>query len=130
MRGMDKILRLNKNSQGSQTVSVQGGVTLINVHNYLVGQDLELPFAAEIGDATVGSLTSSISKDSGVGDPAVTGSLYKSIVGVTYVNHMGLLVTLTDADNATALAHFKSSEGLLGIVVIVDLLSGAGTRAG
>lgn len=122
MRGMDKVLSLDKSSHGSQTVSVQGGVTLINVHNYLADQDLELPFAAEIGDATVGSLTSSISKDSGVGDPAVTGSLYKSIVGVTYVNHMGDLVTLTDADNTTALAHFKSSEGLLGIVVIVDLL--------
>lgn len=122
MRGMDKILSLNKNGQGPQTVSVEGGATLINVHNYLAEQELELPFAAEIGDATVGSLTSSISKDSGVGDPALTGSLYKSIVGVTYVNHMGDLVTLTDTKNATALAHFKSSEGLLGIVVIVDLL--------
>lgn len=122
MRGMDKILSLNKDGRGAQTVSVEGGVTLINVHNYLADQKLELPFAAEIGDATVGSLTSSISKDSGVGDPALTGSLYKSIVGVTYVNHMGDLVTLTDTDNATALAHFKSSEGLLGIVVIVDLL--------
>lgn len=122
MRGMDKILSLNKNAQGPQTVSVEGGVTLINVHNYLAEQELELPFAAEIGDATVGSLTSSISKDSGVGDPALTGSLYKSIVGMTYVNHMGDLVTLTDTDNDTALAHFKSSEGLLGIVVIVDLL--------
>jgi len=122
MRGMDKILSLNQNAQGPQTVSAEGGVTLIKVHNYLADQDLELPFAAEIGDATVGSLTSSISKDSGVGDQALTGSLYKSIVGVTYVNHMGDLVTLTEADNATALAHFKSSEGLLGIVVIVDLL--------
>lgn len=83
---------------------------------------MELPFAAEIGDATVGSLTSSISKDSGLGDMTLSGSLYKSIVGVTYLDHMGETITLKDRTNATELSFFKSSEGLLGIVVEVELV--------
>lgn len=122
MRGMNQILALKEDSSGRQIAVVQGGVTLIQVHTWLADHEIELSFAAEIGDATVGSLTSSISKDSGVGDPALTGSLYKSIVGVTYVDHRGDIVKLSDAQNATALAHFKSSEGLLGVVVIVELL--------
>ncbi len=123
MLHMNKIVGMLKDERGRQTVAVEAGVTLIELHRWLAAREMELPFAAEIGDATIGSLASSISKDSGVGDPALSGTLYKSIVGVTYVDHRGEVVTLKeDAANATQLAAFKSSDGLWGIVVAVDLL--------
>lgn len=43
----------------------------------------------EIGDATVGSVTTSMTKDSGVGDPTQTGTLYKAITAVKYVDYQG-----------------------------------------
>jgi hypothetical protein len=49
--------------------------------------------APEIGDATVGSLVGSVSKDGGVGDPTETGTLYKAITGVKYVDHNGSVST-------------------------------------
>lgn len=123
MRGFDKILGNRTDEQGRMVVRVEAGVTLIKVHEWLIKQGLELPFAAEIGDATVGSLTSSLSKDSGLGDPALSGTLYKSIVGVTYLDHDGQLITLRDTKNGTALTRFKCSEGLLGIVTEVTLVT-------
>lgn len=123
MRGFDKILGNDPDDQGRMVVRVEAGATLIQIHQWLIEKGLELPFAAEIGDATVGSLTSSLSKDSGLGDPALSGSLYKSIVGVTYLDHDGQTVTLRDTTNGTALARFKCSEGLLGIVVEVALVT-------
>jgi FAD/FMN-containing dehydrogenase len=123
MRGFDKILGNQTDERGRMVVRVEAGMTLIKVHEWLIEKGLELPFAAEIGDATVGSLTGSLSKDSGLGDPALSGSLYKSIVGVTYLDHEGQEVTLRDTTNGTALGWFKCSEGLLGIVVQVDLIT-------
>ncbi len=123
MRGFDKILGNKTDEWGRLLVQVEAGVTLIKVHEWLMDKGLELPFAAEIGDATVGSLTSSLSKDSGIGDPALSGTLYKSIVGVTYLDHEGQEITLRDITNGTALAAFKCTEGLLGVVVQVDLVA-------
>jgi hypothetical protein len=50
---------------------------------------VQLAYASFIGDATVGSLAVSVSKDSGIGPPELSGTVYKSVVGVTYVDHNG-----------------------------------------
>jgi FAD/FMN-containing dehydrogenase len=97
MRNLKSVVGMIKDDRGRQTVKVEAGVTLLELHEWLAQRGFELPYAAEIGDATVGSLTSSISKDSGVGEQALTGSLYKAITGVTYVDHLGDLLTLQDS---------------------------------
>lgn len=125
MRGFDKIVGNSTDAWGRTVVTVEAGATLIKVHEWLMERGLELPFAAEIGDATVGSLTSSLSKDSGLGPPELSGTLYKAIVGVTYMNHEGKEVVLRDTLHGPALALFKCSEGLQGVVVQVDMLTRA-----
>lgn len=49
----------------------------------------QVPFAPVFGDATLGSLATSVSKESGVGDQDMTGSLYKSIDKIVYVDGTG-----------------------------------------
>lgn len=108
-----------------ETATVQAGMTLLEIHEWLGKQGKEvrrmammtsrhgrwvrgvhasstsshpcllrrpvvqLAVQPEIGDATVGSLTCSLSKDSGVGSAAETGVLFKAIVGVKYADHEG-----------------------------------------
>jgi len=43
----------------------------------------------EIGDATLGGVVGSMTKDSGVALDGETGTYYKAIVGVKYVDHKG-----------------------------------------
>jgi len=56
---------------------------------------LKIIFMAEIGDATVGSLAVTASKDSGLVDQNLAGSFYKIVVGLTYINHEGWVRTIT-----------------------------------
>lgn len=115
--GLNAIVGLEPTTGGGLSVRVQAGVKLIQLHQWLAEKGLQvratyrsssslphsagwtviersgcvwqLPFMAEIGDATVGSLTSSLSKDSGVGPEDLVGCLYKAIHHVTYVNGSG-----------------------------------------
>jgi FAD/FMN-containing dehydrogenase len=106
MRALKGVLGLSADAEG-QVVTVQAGITLLELHTWLGERQLEMAVAPEIGDATVGSLVGSVSKDGGVGDPTETGTLYKAITGVKYVDHNGEIVSLTRKENPTELAEFK-----------------------
>ncbi|KAM3572143.1 hypothetical protein VYU27_005849 [Nannochloropsis oceanica] len=118
MRGLRAIISVGNDEEG-QTVTAQAGTSLLELHTWLGKKGLEMLVAPEIGDATIGSVVGSVTKDAGPGPSSETGSLYKAIVGVKYVDHTGQVVVLTKKTNEAALGLFKCSEGLLGIVLEV-----------
>jgi UDP-N-acetylenolpyruvoylglucosamine reductase len=118
MRKLNQIIAVGNDDEG-QTVTAQAGTTLLELHNWLGKKGLEMLVAPEIGDASVGSIVGSVTKDAGPGPSSETGSLYKAIVGVKYVDHMGRVVRLSKKEHAADLGLFKCSEGLLGIVLEV-----------
>ncbi|GBF89539.1 hypothetical protein Rsub_02257 [Raphidocelis subcapitata] len=112
---MDKVLGLDT-SRG--TVKVQAGIKLLALHDWLGTQGWEFSFAPEIGDASVGSLVVSTSKDSSLDGP---GYLTALVEEVTYVSGDGKLVTISAASNGKELYDLTSSYGTMGIVVEVVL---------
>jgi len=80
---------------------------------WLQAHGVEVPFQAEIGEATVGSVAVGDTKESSLDAP---GYFSAHVVDLTYVDEKGELRTLTDKDGA-AFHEFKCSFGLSGIVV-------------
>ena len=50
---------------------------------------LQVRVVPEIGDATLGGWVGSMTKDSGVPIDHTTGTFYKAIAGVKYIDHHG-----------------------------------------
>ena len=111
---LDEILGIETDAAGRSVVRVQAGCRLKQLHLWLQSRGLEIPFQAEIGDATVGSMAAGDSKDSSLDAP---GYFSAGVVAVTYVDEQGTLVTLSDLIDEKALAEFKCSYGLSGIIV-------------
>ena len=111
---LNEILGVETDAAGRSVVRVQAGCRLKKLHLWLQSRGLEIPFQAEIGDATVGSMVAGDSKDSSLDGP---GYFSAGVVAVTYVNEQGTLVTLSDLIDEKALAEFKCSYGLSGIIV-------------
>jgi hypothetical protein len=113
-RKLDEILGLEQDGAGRQVVRVQAGCRLKKLNTWLQARGVEIPFQAEIGEATVGSVAVGDTKES-----SLDGAGYFSahVVGVTYVDELGELRTLTDDRDPQALREFKCSFGLSGIVV-------------
>ena len=111
---LNEILGVETDAAGRSVVRVQAGCRLKKLHLWLQSRGLEIPFQAEIGDATVGSMVAGDSKDSSLDGP---GYFSAGVVAVTYVDEQGTLVTLSDLIDEKALAEFKCSYGLSGIIV-------------
>jgi hypothetical protein len=114
MRKLDAILGLERDGAGRHVVRVQAGCRLKKLHLWLQSRGLEIAFQAEIGDATVGSMAVGDSKDSSLDGP---GYFSHDVVGLRYVDDRGGLRTLDDSTDPRALAEFKCSYGLAGLVV-------------
>ena len=110
---LDEVIGLERDAAGRQIVRVQAGCRLKKLNMWLQARNVEVPFQAEIGEATVGSVAVGDTKESSL-DAA--GYFSAHVVGVTYVDDKGELRTLTDKDG-TAFHEFKCSFGLSGIVV-------------
>jgi hypothetical protein len=111
---LNEILGVETDAAGRSAVRVQAGCKLKKLHLWLQARGLEISFQAEIGDATVGSMAAGDSKDSSLDAP---GYFSAGVVAVTYVDEQGALVTLSDLIDEKALAEFKCSYGLSGIIV-------------
>ncbi len=114
MRKLDAILGLERDAAGRQVVRVQAGCRLKKLHLWLQSRELEIPFQAEIGEATVGSMAVGDTKDSSLDGP---GYFSASVVGLRYVDERGNLQTLDESTDSQALAEFICSYGLAGVVV-------------
>jgi hypothetical protein len=83
-------------------------------------QNKEISFSPEIGDATVGSLVGSTSKDSSIQGPGFFSAL---VAAVTWVEEAGGLRTASLEDkDLTPLRQITCAYGLMGIIVEASLL--------
>ncbi len=114
MRKLDAIHGLERDAAGRQVVRVEAGCRLKKLHLWLQARDLEIPFQAEIGDATVGSVAAGDTKDSSLDGE---GYFSAGVVSLTFVDETGAVRTLDEATDPQALAEFKCSYGLSGIIV-------------
>jgi len=113
---MNRILSYDQNTG---TVTCQAGVTLKSLHTWLLEEhNREISFSPEIGDASVGSLAVTTSKDSSVNGPGTFRSL---ITSLRYVSHNGTIVSLDRELDDEAFQVFLCSFGMLGIVVEVQI---------
>ena len=77
-----------------------------------------IPFQAEIGEASIGSVAVGDTKESSLDAP---GYFSAHVVALTYVDEEGELRTLSDHADGTTFHEFKCSFGLSGIVVECQL---------
>lgn len=114
LRKLDSILGTETDALGREVVRVQAGCRLKKLNMWLKERALEIPFQAEIGEATVGSVTVGDTKESSLDAP---GYFSAHVVEATYVDDMGELRTISDHADGAAFHEFKCSFGLMGIVV-------------
>jgi hypothetical protein len=113
-RKLDEIRGLEQDSVGRQVVRVQAGCRLKKLNLWLQERGVEIPFQAEIGEATVGSVAVGDTKESSLDAP---GYFSAHVAALTYVDDKGELRTLSDHKDGSEFYEFKCSFGLLGIVV-------------
>lgn len=117
-RKLDEIMGLEQDKKGRQIVRVQAGCRLKKLNMWLQAQGVEMPFQAEIGEATVGSVAAGDTKESSLDAP---GYFSAHVVALTYVDDKGALRTLSDYKDGAAFYAFKCSLGLAGIIVECQL---------
>jgi hypothetical protein len=113
-RKLDGILGLERDAAGRQVVRVQAGCRLKKLNMWLQEHGVEVPFQAEIGEATVGSVAVGDTKESSLDGP---GYFSAHVVALTYVDEQGELRTLSDHQDGAAFHELKCTFGLSGIVV-------------
>jgi hypothetical protein len=118
LRKLDDVIGLERDPTGRQVVRVQAGCRLKKLNMWLQARGVEIPFQAEIGEASVGSVAVGDTKES-----SLDGAGYFSthVVALTYVDDSGELRTLSDHRDGAAFHEFKCSFGLCGIVVECQL---------
>jgi hypothetical protein len=114
MRKLDDVLGLERDGKGRQIVRVQAGCRLKKLNTWLQAHGVEVPFQAEIGEASVGSAAVGDTKESWLDGP---GYFSAHVGALTYVDDKGELRTLSDHKDGAAFHEFKCSFGLSGIVV-------------
>jgi hypothetical protein len=114
MRKLDAVLGLEADAKGRRVVRVQAGCRLKKLNTWLQAYDVEVPFQAEIGEASVGSVSAGDTKESSLDGP---GYFSAHVVALTYVDDKGELRTLSDHKDGAAFHEFKCSFGLSGIIV-------------
>jgi len=114
---------INFKNEARTHVTVQAGVTLLEMHEWLDSFGLECMVSPEIGDATVGSITTSLTKDAALNEAGgiAKGSFYEVVDGVLYIDSEGNMKRLNREENPTELALFKCTDSLQGIVLEVDV---------
>ena len=118
LRKLDEVLGLERDAKGRRVVRVQAGCRLKKLNMWLQAHGVEVPFQAEIGEATVGSVAVGDTKESSLDAP---GYFSAHVVALTYVDDKGELRTLSDHADGAAFHEFKCSFGLSGIVVECQL---------
>ena len=118
LRKLDEVIGLERDAKGRRVVRVQAGCRLKKLNMWLQAHGVEIPFQAEIGEATVGSVAVADTKESSLDGP---GYFSAHVVALTYVDERGELRTLSDHADGSAFHEFKCSFGLSGIVVECQL---------
>lgn len=114
LKKLDEVLGVETDARGRAVVRVQAGCRLKKLNMWLKARGLEIPFQAEIGEATVGSVAVGDTKESSLNAP---GYFSAHVVEITYVDEAGELRVISDHADAAFFYAFKCSFGLMGVVV-------------
>ena len=114
LRKLDDIAGLETDALGRTVVRVQAGCRLKKLNTWLQAHGVEIPFQAEIGEASVGSVAAGDTKESSLDGP---GYFSAHVVEISYVDEAGALRVLSDHADGAAFHEFKCSFGLSGIIV-------------
>jgi len=112
---MKRILSLDKTNS---TVTVQAGVTLNQLCNYLKPLGYQSPVILEWGNFEFGAISGTHANDSSLSDGAQVSSF---VVGVKLVKSNGELFEISEKQNAQYLPAIRSHFGLFGVVCEVTL---------
>lgn len=113
-QNLDAILGLETDNHGRNLVRVQAGCSLKKLHLWLQQQGWEIPFQAEIGETTVGSI---VARDRKEISPNESSYFFNHVVAVLYINENGGLRILSDKQDGAKFTEFQRSSALSGIVV-------------
>ena len=108
------MIGIERDAAGGGVVRVQAGCRLKKLNMWLQARGLEIPFQAEIGEASVGSVAAGDTKEASLDGP---GYFSAHVVALTYVDDNGDLRSLSDLNDGAAFHEFKCSFGLSGIIV-------------
>lgn len=114
LKKLDEVLGIEADARGRTVVRVQAGCRLKKLNMWLQARGLEIPFQAEIGEASVGSVSVGDTKESSLNAP---GYFSAHVVEITYVDDRGDLRVISDHASGDAFYEFKCSFGLMGVVV-------------
>ncbi|MGQ0445530.1 MAG: FAD-binding oxidoreductase, partial [Beijerinckiaceae bacterium] len=114
LRKLDEVIGLERDAAGRVVVRVQAGCRLKKLNGWLQARGLEIPFQAEIGEASVGSVAAGDTKESSLDGP---GYFSAHVTALTYADDTGALRKLSDLDDGAAFHEFKCCFGLSGIIV-------------
>jgi L-gulonolactone oxidase len=112
---MKKILSLDEKHL---TVTVQAGVTLNQLCNYLKPLGYQFPVVLEWGNFEFGATSGTMANDSSLSDAAQVSSF---VVGAKLVKSSGELFEISEKQNAQYLPVIRSHFGLFGVVCEVTL---------
>src|SRR5262249_14433468 len=87
LRQLAAVLGLERDAMGRQVARVQAGCRLKALNMWLQARGVEVPFQAEIGEASVGSVAVGDTKESSLDGP---GYFSAHVVGLTYVDEAGV----------------------------------------
>ena len=76
LRKLDEVLGLERDAKGRRVVRVQAGCRLKKLNMWLQAHGVEVPFQAEIGEATVGSVAVGDTKESSLDAPAISRRMW------------------------------------------------------
>ncbi|HEY6920817.1 MAG TPA: FAD-binding protein, partial [Methyloceanibacter sp.] len=114
MKGMNRILHFT-----DDTVTVEAGVTHMDLAKALKDRGLQPYVTTEIGNVTLGAMATAATKDSSF--PGGFGQVSSYVTAVRLVTPDGKLREITERDNPKEMQIIRSSYGLLGIVYEVTI---------
>ena len=97
------------------TVTVGANVAMMEMRDAVNRHGLQTQVTPEIGNATVGAVACSGTKDSSLG-PSGPGQISSTVIALKMVNPRGEVETITAADDPEKMYYMRASNGLFGIV--------------
>jgi short-subunit dehydrogenase len=114
MTGMSRIIEI-----GDDFVTAEAGAIFIDVAQELARHGLQFHINTEIGNVTLGAMACAATKDSSLIDSSLYGQVSSFVSGFKVVRPDGSVRQYTEDEDPEEMRLFRSSYGLLGVIVEV-----------
>ncbi|CAD0095512.1 unnamed protein product [Aureobasidium vineae] len=115
MKNMAEILSVDEENM---TATVQAGVTIHQLCEYLKPRGFQPPVILEYGNFQIGAISGTQANDSSLSDSAQFASF---VVGVKLIKAIGEMMEISEKQNAEYLPAIRSHYGLFGVVCEVTV---------